>query len=159
MIFMPTLLQLFLLLHLAGFALLAGTVLTNYLVSLQCWKYVETNKPKELAINSSILILERIIVIGGIITVLSGISMVLILHGAVLSQLWFRIKMLVLILIILNNAIVARRQSSKLNSLLTGQHNIHTSDPAAIRLNLSRYYVTQFVLVFTIMILSVFKFD
>jgi hypothetical protein len=147
------------LLHLAGFALLAGTVLTNYLVSLQCWKHIDTNKPKALAINASTLILDKVTAISGIITVLSGILMVLVLHGAVLAQLWFRIKMLVLVLIILNNAIVARRQSLKLNSFLAGQHDINTIDPAAIRLNLSRYFIVQFVLLFTILILSVFKFN
>jgi hypothetical protein len=156
---MLTSLQLLLLLHLTGFALLAGTVLTNYLISLQCWKYIDTNKQRALSINSSILILDRATVIGGIITVLSGILMVLVLHGAVLSQLWFRIKMLILVLTILNNVVIARRQSSKLNSFLTGQHEIHKSDPSAIRLNLSRYYIVQFILLFTILILSVFKFS
>jgi hypothetical protein len=156
---MLTSLQIFLLLHLAGFALLAGTVLANYLVSLQCWKYVDTNKPKALAINVSILTLDRVTAISGIITVFSGILMVLILHGTVLAQLWFRIKMLVLVLIILNNAIVARRQSLKLNSFLARQHDINTIDPAEIRLNLSRYFIVQFVLLFAILILSVFKFN
>ncbi|HEY1869923.1 MAG TPA: hypothetical protein VGG71_02640 [Chitinophagaceae bacterium] len=156
---MLTSLQIFLLLHLSGFALLAGTVLTNYLISVQCWKYIETNKQKALTINSSILILNRVTAIGGIITVLSGIIMVIILHGTVFSQLWFRIKMVVLVLIIMNSVTVARRQSLKLNTFLAGQNEIQALDPAAIKLNLSRYYMMQFMLLLTILVLSVFKFN
>jgi hypothetical protein len=107
---MGTLLQVCLVLHITGIVLLGGTTLTNYIISRQFWNCIETDKNKAIVINSTTITFGRIMGIGGVLTILTGIGMVAILHGAVDAQLWFRIKMVLVLLIILNASLFARHK-------------------------------------------------
>jgi hypothetical protein len=86
---MSILLQISLVLHITGIVLLGGTTLMNYIISRQFWSCVKTDKNKAIVINSTTFNFERITGIGGVLTILTGMVMVVILHGIVDSQLWF----------------------------------------------------------------------
>ena len=94
---MFTLLQICLVLHITGITILAGTTLVDYIISKQFWNCLQVDNSRAVVINSTTLSLGRVTAIGGIMTILSGIGMVAVLHGAVDSQLWFRIKMILCI--------------------------------------------------------------
>jgi hypothetical protein len=155
---MGTLLQVCLVLHITGIVLLGGTTLVNYIISMQFWSCVETDRNKAIVINSTTLTFEKITRIGGLLTILSGIGMVAILHGVVGAQLWFRIKMILLLLIILNALLFARPQNTKLNKLLLSGNQTGTQ-LRPIKSKMDLYYAIQLMLLFTIFILSVFRFD
>lgn len=154
---MITLFQTSLVLHIAGIVMIAGTTFTNFFISKQFWTSVETDKPKAIIINSTTLLFGRLTGIGGAITILSGFGMLAALRGVVASQLWFQIKMALVLFIILNASLVAGAQNKKLQTLLSA-NNSTVSALSTIKSNLNIYYAIQFLLLIIIFILSVFKF-
>ena len=152
---MNTLLQVCLVLHLTGIVLLGGTTFLNYIISRQLWGYVEADRNRAVIINSTTLVFGRLTGIGGAITILSGVAMVAIFHGVVASQLWFRIKMILVLLIIINSLLFARPQSLKLKKLLP-EGDI--SELSALRKKSAAYYAIQLAMFLTIILLSVFRF-
>jgi hypothetical protein len=155
---MTTLLQICLVLHITGIVLLGGTTLMNYIISRQFWSCIETNKNKAIVIHSTTLTFERITGIGGVLTILTGVAMVAILHGVIDSQLWFRIKMILVLLIILNALLFARPQNTKLKRILTTGSKT-SSELSSVKLKMDLYYAIQLIMLFTIFVLSVFRFD
>src|SRR6185295_3800077 len=100
-------------------------------------------------INSTTLNFGRITAIGGAVTILSGIAMVFIFHGIVASQLWFRVKMILLLMIILNALLFARPQTTRLKKLLSdGSTANHDLYPLKSKMDI--YYAIQLTLFFTI---------
>ena len=155
---MGTLLQICLVLHIAGIVLLGGTTLINYVISRQFWNCIGTDRNRAVVINSTTLGFERITGIGGMLTILTGIGMVLILHGAVDSQLWFRIKMVLVLLIILNALLFARPQNIKLKKILS-RGNDAGKDLSSVRSKMNLYYAFQLMMLLAIFVLSVFRFS
>lgn len=155
---MATLLQVCLVLHITGIVLLGGTTLLNYIISKQFWACVSSDRNKALVINSTTLNFGRITAIGGVITILSGIAMVVVFHGIVASQLWFRIKMTLLLVIILNALLFARPQNNRLKKLLSVDHT-KAGDLNAVKSKMDFYYTVQLLLFFSMFILSVFRFN
>ena len=149
--------NIFLILHITGIVIIAGTTLTTYFIAKQFWKFIQTNKPRAVIINSTNLFFGKLTAIGGMLTILSGIIMVIVLHGALVSQIWFRVKMILVVMIILNASVFARVQNKKLEKLLAVNINtIHQLNPIKSKMNL--YYVIQCILLIAIFVLSVFRF-
>src|SRR6266487_7163987 len=155
---MGTLLQICLVLHLSGIVLLGGTTLLNYIISRQFWSCVEADRNRAIVINSTTINFGRITGIGGVLTILTGVAMVAILHGAVDSQLWFRIKMILVLLIILNSLLFARPQNTKLKRILSTGNKVN-NELNSVKSRMSLYYLLQLIMLFTIFVLSVFRFD
>jgi len=154
---MNTLLGLFLVLHIAGIVLLGGTTLINFIISKQFWNSVYADRNKAAVINSTTMLFGRITGIGGAITILTGIGMVIIYHGVVAEALWFRIKMILVLMLILNASFFARPQNIKLGKLLSVEKTA-SDDFNAIKTKMNFYYATQFIMLLIIFVLSVFKF-
>jgi hypothetical protein len=144
-------------LHITGVVLPGGTTLMNYIISRQFWSCIETDKNKAIIINSTTLTFGRITGIGGVLTILTGITMVAILHGVVDSQLWFRIKMILVLLIILN-ALPFAPQNIKLKRILTTGSK-SSDELSSVKSRMDLYYAVQLIMLFTIFVLSVFRFD
>ena len=154
---MGTLLQSCLVLHITGIVLLAGTIFGNYIISRKFWSYIKVDKGKAMVVHSVALTLGRITGIGGAVILLTGIGMVAILHGAVGAQLWFRVKMILVLLIILNLLLFARPQNRKLKKILSAGDHIN-NELGTIRPRMDLYYMIQLILLFSIFVLSVFRF-
>lgn len=151
------LLQICLLLHITGIVLLGGTTLANFILSKQLWACAQIDKNRALTIHTTTRAFEKFTGIGGGLTILTGIGMVAALHGAVDAQLWFRIKMILVLLIILNSVLFARKQNIRLAEILSSTH--HPGNALrSIKARLNLYYSLQLVLLFSIFILSVFRF-
>lgn len=155
---MGTLLHACLVVHITGIVLLAGTTLMNYIISRQFWSYIEIDRNRAIVINSATLSFARLTGIGGALTILTGIAMVAIFHGAVSSQLWFRVKMGLVLLIILNALLLGAPQTTKLKKILLS--GVHKSDQLeSVKSRMDLYYAIQLIMFFTIFILSVFRFN
>jgi len=154
---MGTLLAICLVLHITGIVLLGGTTLMNYIISRQFWNCVETDRNKAIVINSTTLTFAKITGIGGVLTISTGIAMVAILHGVVDTQLWFRVKMILVLLIILNASLFATPQNTKLKKILSAPNPIN-SEFSSIKSKMYLYYALQLTMLFGIFVLSVFKF-
>jgi len=148
--------NIFLILHIAGVVIIAGTTLTAFVISKQLWVFIETNREKAQIFNSNGALFGKMTGIGGMLTILSGIAMVVTMHSAFVSQIWFQIKMILVLLIILNASFFARAQNKKLSKLLAAGNTAYQFSTIKSKMNL--YYAIQFVFLMTIFVLSVFRF-
>jgi uncharacterized membrane protein SirB2 len=122
-----TLLNISLVFHLVGLVLIAGSTLMDLVTTSQFWKTYS--------------VLART---GIALLVLSGISMMTIMHGAYGQQTWMRIKIGLVVLVILNVIIVVRRNKKDLEKTKSRTRLFH---------------ISQLILFLIIFTLSVFKFN
>jgi hypothetical protein len=165
-----TLLNLYLVLHITGFTLLAGSEFADLSISARLGKYLSTDKRRALILLEASSALAPLIAIGGILLILSGTGMAIELKGAVTQALWFRVKMPLVLLVILNGFVMARPNGLRLKQLLLdatavndgGQisERVARSDDSIGQLRNRRraIYLFQLLLIIIIFVLSIFKF-
>jgi hypothetical protein len=151
-------LQLFLVLHITGFTMMAGTVLADFAIFRRLSRYLIADKQKALTVLDGSAILVVLISVGAGLLITTGIGMVVVFKGAVASMLWFRIKMILVLLVLLNGAGLARRNMMKLKATLSLGTNEINGQVEELRQRLGYIYVTQLILFLIIFILSVLKF-
>src|SRR5579859_3205702 len=113
-----TFLQLDLVLHITGFTIMAGIILADFVINRRLNRFLLTDKPRAVSVMESVAGFPRLIGIGAALLIVTGIAMVIVFKGAVAQMLWFKVKMVVVLLILLNGGIVLRRNSNRLRSLL-----------------------------------------
>jgi len=155
-----TLLNIALVFHLAGLALIAGSTVVDFIMTTQFWKTYSQNTHEALIMQKSARLFPVVARVGIALLVLSGIAMMTVMHGAYGQQVWMRIKIGLVVLVILNVLIVGRRNGVKLFNLLsedsTGDRE-HKLEKVKSRIRL--FHISQLVLFVIIITLSTFKFN
>lgn len=148
-----------LLMHITGLAMMSGIVLAGFLANRRFWKIYASDRIRAVAILDLTARFPVAMGIGMLLLLVSGISMLAQVHGTYGEQLWFRIKMGMFVLLIVNS-IFGRRLGQKMKPVLlatTSGDNIGTSlEPLKGRLNL--FYIIQLLLLLTIFTCGVLKF-
>jgi hypothetical protein len=156
-----TLRQIGLLLHIIGVTMAAGVALVSYLASRKFLSQYTLNREKGLAILHTVSILPMIARIGLLILVVSGVMMISASGGGFGQLLWFRIKMILVILIIAVSLFVKMRLDKRLHRQLL--HDIaHENTGGQIGTLVRRIgYVQLFLLSFFVIIfvLTSFRFN
>ena len=151
--------QSFLLLHITGFVIFAGTTFIDVVTFRQFWKQYSNDKTKAAAVLQAIASFPRLMGAGIGLLIISGVGMMAMTHGAFGEQVWFRIKFALVLILIANLLFVGRRQSSALRKMLTGDEMVVEEKVSNIKSNLNRFHLVQVLLIFTVLVLSVFKFN
>ena len=151
--------QSFLLLHITGFVIFAGTTLIDAVTFRQFWKQYESDQSKAAAVLQAIATFPRLMGAGIGLLIISGVGMMAMTHGAFGEQVWFRIKFALVLILIGNLLFVGRQQSSALRKMLTGDEMVIEEKVSNIKRNLNRFHLVQVLLIFTVLLLSVFKFN
>lgn len=152
-----TLLNLYLVLHITGFTIMAGAVLADFSISARLNKYLSTDKGRALILLEASAGLAPLIGAGTLLLILTGTGMVIELKSAVTQALWFRVKLPLVLLVVLNGAVLARPATLRLKKLLLdGNAGSDSIDP--IRNRRRAIYILQLLLFVAIFILSIFKF-
>lgn len=149
-----------LLLHIAGIVMMAGVTLADYIIGRQFWKHLPADRPRAIAINALTAKFPAFIGIGALILIVSGITMVGVYKGGLDGQAWFRIKMAMVVLLILNSLLMNRPASAKIRKLMAG--NGGPDDPLKLRTlktRLNVFYAIQLVLLLTVFLMSTFRFQ
>lgn len=145
----------FLIVHLSAFALFTGTFVASIVTNNQLWQYSQ----KDTAITKALLItFDKYARIMGIclgLIVTAGILMMVNMHKVYGGQLWLRIK-IGLVLIIILFRIFSTRSYKKLKSSLNNEPAASLDD---IRKRLTLFQLMQLVLIAGIIILSVCRFN
>lgn len=151
-----TLLQLLLVLHITGFATLTGIVAADTAIYGRLRKYLIADKNRALTMLDSSASFAMVIRISAIVLIASGIGMVSLAPGFS-GMLWFKIKMVLVLGIIINGAVVGQRLMNRLKSMLnsTITNNVEIE---ALKSRLSLMYTVQLLLFVVVFTLSVFKF-
>jgi hypothetical protein len=146
--------------HVVGIALMAGTAFVDLFTFRHFWKRYSEDKEQGLVVENIAFRLQRFMGVGMLLILLSGIGMMAYLHQVWGQQLWFRIKMAVLVLIIINGLGLRRVLGTQLRRILG------TDSPGDIAIPLSKVKVRmtiiqylQLLLFIVIFTLSVFKFN
>ena len=152
-----TLLNVYLLLHITGFTIMAGAVLADFTLSARLNRYLLTDKGRALILLEASASLAPLIGIGAVLLILTGTGMVIELKSAVTQALWFRIKMPLVLLVVLNGTVLARPATLRLKKLLL-DGTPATAGIGRLRNRRSVIYILQLLLFVAIFILSIFKF-
>lgn len=149
-----------LVLHLTGVALLAGAAILDYVFVRRMFV---TRYSDQHSKSSDLQFIHRLgpfLAIGGLLMILSGLTMIFTSGGVWEKQLWFKVKM-GLVLLVLLNAIVLRHKA--LGSIkpvqLQTNAGIGDSQWSGNKLTLTISQTVQLILLLTIFVLSVFKFN
>nr|WP_068891762.1 DUF2214 family protein [Pedobacter panaciterrae] len=143
--------------HVVGITIMAGTTFIDFVTFRAFYSVFKTDRDKSLVLKNYLYKLQRFLGIGMLLILASGIMMMVKLHEVWGAQLWFRIKMVVLLLIVINGLGLRRMVGSKLKSFLANQAIAKEMD-GTIR-NFTIVQVIQMLLFLLIYVLSVFKFN
>nr|WP_294874313.1 DUF2214 family protein [uncultured Pedobacter sp.] len=153
------LMQAFLVMHLTGLTLLAGTTAADYIVFRTFSNQLKTEGQRSENLLNLMSRLGVILGIGGGLLIFSGLGLMTITHGVFMHQLWFKIKLALIIMLVLNGFLVGNRQVKKLRKGLA-ENYANTQEfvePAILRLNI--FYLAQLGIFLIIIMLAVFKFN
>jgi len=155
------LLHLSLVIHIIGLATVGGSNLVAFVMQGQFWKQYALDKGKGVAIMSATSRIPMITMMGVLLLILSGVSMMAITHGVFGEQFWFRVKIAVLVVIIINGITFGRRSNATLKKLIIEDTNGNdmTSELESSRKQIRIFYFIQLSLLITIFVLSIFKFN
>lgn len=150
-----------LVLHIVGITMMAGTSFIDYITFRFFYKTYATDTAKGLVLESYLYNLQRFLGIGMLLILGSGITMMVKLHDVWGAQLWFRIKMGLLLLVIINGLGLRRMLGLRLRKTLSnGTAAIVMGEKwNTIKRNFTMVQFIQILLFITIFILSVFKFN
>jgi len=149
------LLQLSLVIHLIGLTLMAGTTAVSFVAFKRFSKAIPGNKDAIAYYINKILGLSSLLLLGGILLVFSGVGLLLLTHAQ--GQLWFQVKMGVVVALVSNGFLFGGRQEQKIKRILSapdGNIQAQLGRPAA---RLRVFYAIQLALFLAVIILAVTK--
>jgi uncharacterized membrane protein len=146
--------------HIVGITLMAGTTFIDFILFKLFWKVYPSDKAKGLILEDVLFRLQRFMGIGMLVILISGVLMMVYLHQVWGEQIWFRIKMGMLILIIINGLGVRRGMGSRLKKLLSeGPSESFDARLSRLKRNTTVVHALQLLFFTIIFALSVFKFN
>lgn len=149
----------FLFLHLVGLVVVAGSTFIDYFFYRSFWKQFVLDRGKGIVILQTIGAMPVFTAIGGVLLILSGVGMMILTRGVFDQFTWFRIKMIILILLILNIALIGRRNLKILRSAVIGTGESNPEGLLILKRNISGFQIAQMGFLVLIILLSVFKFN
>jgi len=151
-----------LVLHITGIVVMVGTLVASFLVYQQFWKLFTNEKDKAAVLFNIISRFQVAQMIGGALIITGGITMMIAFHGVLMHATWFKIKMVMLLLIILNAALIFRPAVLELKQLLAAVHTEESGTQfkvSAVKGKITVFYALQFIFFIVIFILSTFQFN
>lgn len=145
--------------HLAGLAMMAGTTIIDFFTFEMFCRLMSDNINKASGLLPLMSAYGSFVRTGAIILILTGASMFILLDGIWWQQLWFKIKMGLVVLLILNGMLVGNKNGVRLRSMAYKGLPDLVRQTADVRDNLNRFYITQLVLFSLIVLLSAIKYD
>ena len=149
------LLQSLLILHLTGLTLMAGTDAVSFLAFKRLSNALHEDQTAIKFYIKKLMGLSSLLPLGGILLISSGVGLLIITRTY--GQLWFQLKMGVVVALILNGFLFGARQQLKIKQILSapdGQIHLQLRQPLA---NLRIFYAIQLTLYGLAVILAVTK--
>lgn len=147
------LLQCLVVIHLAGFTLMAGTTAVGFAAFRNLSKAMTGNKEALNFYLKKMLGLPKLLLLGGILLVLSGTGLLIITHAY--GQLWFLVKMGLIAALVLNGFLFGGPQEQKIKKLLDAPEGHLPVQQHVV--NLRTFYAIQLILLLVVVVLAVAK--
>jgi hypothetical protein len=138
---------------------MAGTTVSEYITLKTLRKILSAGNEKAMSLLQLMKKLSVLLGLGVALLILSGTVMFIITGGAFIHQFWFKVKLILILVLILNGFLVGSRQELKLMTSIDengGRLNEQLSKAIS---NLSMFYKVQMGIFFIIIVLSIFKFS
>jgi hypothetical protein len=145
--------------HIVGITIMAGATFIDYITFTQFWKTYFNDKAQGIVIENFAFRLQRFMGIGMLLILLSGVGMMIYLHEVWGQQMWFRIKMGILLLIIINGLALRRTLGKRLKTFLANDLALEDTRFSKLKMNMTIIQIVQILLFIIIFTLSVFKFN
>ena len=149
------LLQSLLIIHLTGLTLMAGTDAVSFLAFKRLSNGLQEDQTAIKFYIKKLMGLSSLLPLGGILLISSGVGLLIITRTY--GQLWFQLKMGVVVALIANGFLFGARQELKIKQILAmpdGQIHLQLRQPLA---NLRIFYAIQLTLYGLAVILAVTK--
>jgi len=156
-----TLYHIALLTRIVGITIMAGTSFIDYITFKAFYKAYTADAAKGIVLENYLYKLQRFLGIGMLLILLSGVAMMIKLHEVWGAQLWFRIKMGLLLLVIINGLGLRRRLGARLKKIIANNTSLIVPGKKWNRIKRD-FTIVQFIQLFLFLIiftLSVFKFN
>lgn len=151
----------FLVLHIIGLATMAGTTIVSYVSYSGFWKQYALGRERAMAILNLTASFRYLFAGGFLLLLISGIGMMIQTRGVFAEQSWFRIKMGLLVLVLLNGAVYGQRLTSRLRQAiameLAGTNMQEGLE--SLKSSILVMHIIQLLLFAAIFVLSVYKFN
>ena len=146
--------------HLTGLTIMAGTTIIDFFTFKTFCRLVDHGDNKA-ALNLLPLMsgYGSFVRAGAVILILTGAGMFLIMKGIWWEQLWFKVKIALVLLLVLNGMLVGNKQGARLRNMASEGFPDFVQRTVHIRANLDRFYVIQLVIFFMIILVSAVKFE
>ncbi len=95
---------------------MAGTTVAEYITFNTFSKLFGKERERSLSLLELMKKLSGLLGLGAALLILSGIGLFIITHDVFIHQVWFRIKLALILFLILNGFLVGSRQGSKLKN-------------------------------------------
>ncbi|MCW3128039.1 MAG: hypothetical protein JWO03_3697 [Bacteroidetes bacterium] len=156
-----TALHICLVLHLSGLVLMAGMSIADFIAYRSFWKQYAINKQEGLTMLNAASAYQRVMAIGAILLLITGVGMMALTHGVFGEQLWMRIKIGIVVLILINGPVIGRMQGTKLKKLIEKSilHDTPDLRISVLRSRVNLISVANFIFLISIVVLSIFKFN
>ena len=147
--------------HIIGITLMAGATVVEFMLTRKFWTIYAVDQQGGILVRKASDKLPLLVVAGIVLILLSGVGMMAATGGVFDTMLWFRIKMILVVLVIVNGVANGRRLGARLNRLLAPG----APQPAdqqllnRVRNRLDLFFISQLSLFFIIFFLSAFKFN
>jgi len=151
-----------LVLHIIGITMMAGTSFIDFITFRTfCKACAADDAASSLVLENYLYKLQRFLGIGMLLILISGVTMMVKLHEVWGGQLWFRIKMGLLLLVIANGLGFRRMLGARLKKIVLRDHSAIAINEGwvAVKRNFILVQLIQLLLFILIFILSVFKFN
>jgi hypothetical protein len=145
--------------HLAGLTLMAGTDIVEFVAFRNILKNYQTNKDAAVHQIGILSKLSVLLLIGGILLVLSGTGFLIITHNAFGSQLWFKIKIIFVLGLVLNGILMGRNSGNRLKQSLMTSNIAKTQQVEDAIRTMIRFHFIQLCIFFIVVLMAVFKFN
>ena len=153
---MTILLQVCLVIHLAGLTLMAGTIVSEYVVFSTFSKRFQRDGVISAGLVDLAARFPAVLGIGASALILSGTGLFIVTLGAFGHQLWFQVKILLIVTLVLNGFLIGGKYDRRL------KEGIRVNKPIEIRsavVGIRRFCLVQMAVFLVIIILAVFKFN
>ncbi|XZF15466.1 hypothetical protein ACTHGU_04970 [Chitinophagaceae bacterium MMS25-I14] len=153
---MSLFLRVLVMLHLCGLVVMAGTTVVDYVTFKTFCRMADAGDSRAQGLLPIMAQYGNLVRTGAATLILTGLAMLVLTKGIWWEQLWFRIKMGLVILLILNGMLVGNSLGLKFRKMI-----VNGSGPgiADVRVNLNRFYLVQLAIFLLIILASTIRPD
>ncbi len=129
--------------HISALVVMAGTTIIDYVTFKTFWERVGLEGSEARGLLPIMSRYGSIVRASGAFLLISGIAMLALVDGAWWHQLWFKVKMALVILLILNGAVIGNKNGVAFRELAREYSPNFIDESAEVSASLNRFYLIQ----------------